>query len=73
MLKVCSLFVKGILRRYKGRVKICFPESEPIFDMILGIHGKLGTPKSVEEYQQKLAPLTKQDVQHYLGIPYSFG
>ena len=35
--------------------------------MILAIHGKLGTPKSVEEYQQKLAPLTKQDVQHYLS------
>ena len=40
--------------------------------MILGIHGKLGTPKSVEEYQQKLAPLTKQDVQHYLEYTLQF-
>lgn len=48
------------------------PESEPIFDMILAIHGKLGTPKSVEEYQQKLAPLTKQDVQHYLEYTLQF-
>lgn len=48
------------------------PESENIYDMILAIHAKLGTPKSAEEYTEKLAPLDAKDVQYYLDYALQF-
>lgn len=48
-------------------------ESEAIYDLILGIHEKLGEPKSVEEYQLKLKEvLDSQAVTEYLEYASQF-
>ena len=63
MLIICQA---SILQKTRAVLR-SVSESEPLFDMILGIHVVNWEPKvRVEEYQQKLAPLTKQDVQYYL-------
>ncbi|KAL6454090.1 hypothetical protein SBY92_003549 [Candida maltosa Xu316] len=48
------------------------PESETIYDLILAIHEKLGKPKDVKEYTEKLAPLSAEDVQFYLDYALQF-
>lgn len=48
------------------------PESEPIYDLILGVHEALGLPQTKEAYQQKLASVAATDVTYYLEYASQF-
>lgn len=49
------------------------PESEPIYDLILGLHEALGLPNSNDEYVHKLLTVvSKEAVTHYLEYASQF-
>lgn len=63
---------KASLEGSKAVLRSVSPESEPIYDLIMGIHKSLGEPKSNEEYFDAITTLSKQEVLQYLEYASQF-